>query len=567
MSSKSLNKFHPALNLFFYTVKRTMGLTVLITAFLLLICPGYILMYLSDVTDRVHIYNFNNMIPSVTCFLTVATSGTAVLNLFIDFLFLYSRKSGDLFHSLPVTRGGMFVSRFFASVVPQLIPMALTYISMCVIITLDGITGSFKMVLAGFVYNILIVLMCCAFTMLFIVCAGSVADLILSFFSYNIGVLLLVLFANEMCCSLLAGFDGRNPSDWLYSVSPFIYGFANQFMLFDESNTMRQPVSFAVNLVLIALVSFLVSYLLYNRRKSERGGISYAYRFIYVICTVVVGLIGGFGLGSIFAGGEYNVFFWIFAAVGAVLAAITFGAINDRGFKTVKRSVVFGVSSAVIIGAFALVLKLGCFGFTSRVPKNDSVKSVSVSFGAVNADFEDPSAVTALHKAVVESEKYDDMYSYLRIDYALKNGSTMERYFNVDYNDFSEYLLGIIRSDENIQSIREEFAGFEGSNLWISESWYYTEDGETSSYDEDKAVFNAYLTSDELNRIIAAYTEDMKKATMDSVNRAYAVEYSISGIDKNGEQIYSEIYVEEGFEKTKEVIAALKLSERVDAEN
>lgn len=566
MSSKSLNKFHPALNLFFYTVKRTMGLTVLITAFLLLICPGYILMYLSDVTDRVHIYNFNNMIPSVTCFLTVATSGTAVLNLFINFLFLYSRKSGDLFHSLPVTRGGMFVSRFFASVVPQLIPMALTYLSMCVIITLDGITGSFKMVLAGFVYNILIMLMCCAFTMLFIVCAGSVADLILSFFSYNIGVLLLVLFANEMCSSLLIGFVDNNPSDWLYSVSPFIYGFAKQFMLLDKSNTVRQPVSFAVNLVLITVISFLVSYLLYNRRKSERNGISYAYRFIYVICTVVVGLIGGFGLGSIFAGGEYNVFFWIFAAVGAVLAAITFGAINDRGFKTVKRSVVFGVCSVAIIGAFALVLKLGCFGFTSRVPQNDSVKSASVSFGAVNADFEDPSAVTALHKAVVESEKYDDM-DYLRINYALKNGSTMERYFKVDYNDFSEYLLGIIRSDENIQSIREEFAGFEGSNLWISESWYYTEDGETSSYDEDKAVSNAYLTSDELNRIIAAYTEDMKKATMDSVNRAYAVVYSISGIDKNGEQIYSEIYVEEGFEKTKEVIAALKLSERVDTEN
>lgn len=543
-----------------------MGLTVLITAFLLLICPGYILMYLSDVTDRVHIYNFNNMIPSVTCFLTVATSGTAVLNLFINFLFLYSRKSGDLFHSLPVTRGGMFVSRFFASVVPQLIPMALTYLSMCVIITLDGITGSFKMVLAGFVYNILIMLMCCAFTMLFIVCAGSVADLILSFFSYNIGVLLLVLFANEMCSSLLIGFVDNNPSDWLYSVSPFIYGFAKQFMLLDKSNTVRQPVSFAVNLVLITVISFLASYLLYNRRKSERNGISYAYRFIYVICTVVVGLIGGFGLGSIFAGGEYNVFFWIFAAVGAVLAAITFGAINDRGFKTVKRSVVFGVCSVAIIGAFALVLKLGCFGFTSRVPQNDSVKSASVSFGAVNADFEDPSAVTALHKAVVESEKYDDM-DYLRINYALKNGSTMERYFKVDYNDFSEYLLGIIRSDENIQSIREEFAGFEGSNLWISESWYYTEDGETSSYDEDKAVSNAYLTSDELNRIIAAYTEDMKKATMDSVNRAYAVVYSISGIDKNGEQIYSEIYVEEGFEKTKEVIAALKLSERVDTEN
>ena len=36
-SRASLNNFHPALNLYRYSVKRTLGLTVLITVFLLLV--------------------------------------------------------------------------------------------------------------------------------------------------------------------------------------------------------------------------------------------------------------------------------------------------------------------------------------------------------------------------------------------------------------------------------------------------------------------------------------------------------------------------------------------------
>lgn len=545
-----------------------MGLTVLVTVFLLLICPGYILMYLSDVTDQVHMYNFNNMIPTVSCFLTVATSGAAVLNLFINFSFLYSRKSSDLFHSLPVTRGRMLFSRFFASVVPQLIPMVLTYASMCGIIMLDDISGNVRMVLAGFGYNILVVLMCCAFTMLFIVCAGSVADLIISFFSYNIGVLLVVLFANEMCRNLLTGFVEKNLSNWIYLSSPFIYGFANQLMLFDESYTMSRPVNFAFNLTVITVLSLLISYLLYNRRKSEKSGVSYAYRFVYVICSVVVGVIGGFGLGSIFAGGEYNLFFWVFAAVGAVLAAITFGAINERGFKTVKRSLVLGACSAVMLGAFALVLKLGCFGFTSRIPQSGNVESAAVSFGTVTAEFEDPSAVIKLHKAVVNSERDKDDYNYLSIRYDLKNGRTLERRFYVDYSDFEGDLLGIIRSDDHINNIREEFSDFDGSNLWISETRYYTEESGDSLDDVTaESVSNAYLTSDELNRIIDAYTADMKNATMNSVERGFIAEYNISGINKDGDHIYSAIYLEEGFNNTKEVINSLKLSERMDTEN
>lgn len=562
MSSKSLNNFHPALNLFFYSMKRSMGLTVLVTVFLLLICPGYILLYLSDVTNAVPVYNFNNMMPSVMCFVTAATSAAAVVNLFINFSFLYSRKSSDLFNSLPVTRGGMLFSRFFASTVPQLTPLVLTYASMCGIIMLDEIEGSFTSVFAGFGYNILIILMCCAFTLLFIVCAGSVADLIISFFTYNFGVLLVVLFVNSMCRSLLAGYAERMLGSWFYAFSPFVYAFANQLMMFEESYTMARPEHFAIRLILVTVISFLISYFLYSRRKSEKSGISYAYRFIYIICALIIGFIGGFGLGSIFAGGEYGVTFWIFAAVGAVLAAVTFGAISDRGFKTVKRSAVTGLCAAGIIGVSVLILELGGFGFTSRIPEKTGISSATVGFGGISVDFSDPSQVLALHSAVAESgeEKSEGDYGYLALNYDLKNGKTFCRRFYIDYNEFSDYLLGIVRSEENISGIREELESFADGSLWISEYNY-------NGYSGTESIENVYITAAELEKITEAYTEDLKNAGMDSVLRANIIEYSIDGYNKEGDHMYSTIYVEEGFTKTKEVIASLKLSERVAPEN
>lgn len=45
MTQRALpNKFHAALNLYRLSVKRTAGITLLLTVFSLLFCPGYVIM-------------------------------------------------------------------------------------------------------------------------------------------------------------------------------------------------------------------------------------------------------------------------------------------------------------------------------------------------------------------------------------------------------------------------------------------------------------------------------------------------------------------------------------------
>ena len=71
-----------------------------------------------------------------------------------------------------------------------MLPIAITYISMGCITKLKYVTGSVKPIALGFCANVLVMLACCAFSLIFIVCAGSVFDLILSFFTFNAGTLL-----------------------------------------------------------------------------------------------------------------------------------------------------------------------------------------------------------------------------------------------------------------------------------------------------------------------------------------------------------------------------------------
>ncbi len=171
MTQRALpNKFHAALNLYRLSVKRTAGITLLLTVFSLLFCPGYVIMEInrertyanvSNISGK--IVNFAEFYPLLIVIATVATTAAALLYLFINFSFLYSRSSSDFFHALPVKRGGLLFSRFAASVVPIMLPIAITYISMGCITKLKYVTGSVKPIALGFCANVLVLLACCAF--------------------------------------------------------------------------------------------------------------------------------------------------------------------------------------------------------------------------------------------------------------------------------------------------------------------------------------------------------------------------------------------------------------------
>ena len=555
LKASSIN-FHPSLRLYGYSVKRTAGLTVLMTVFMLLFCPGYVLMHINNRLNLLSssIFNFDNIAPTVISAVTVITCAAAVLYLFINFAFLYSRSSSDFFHSLPFKRTGLLASRFFASIVPVFFPMALTYAAMGGILALDYVEGSIRLVLTGFIYNILILIMCAAFTMIFIVCAGSIFDLIISFVTFNIGVIIIQFINSSLCQEYLWGYPWETEYKLLLFSSPFYYAFVGSYSLINgETEYVDSYAVFTLKLILITLLSLIAAFLLYKRRKSEKSGVSYAYKFIYIVCALVVGVVGAYLIGALFADGEINLIFWIFSVVGGLLTAVTFGAINDRGFKTVKKSLIIGGCSVVCLAVTALTLWSGFFGYSTRIPSAERVKSASVSFGGSNVEFADPKLVFKLHSEIAENGAETEEYEYISVSYELKNGGSFKRAFNVYLGDYIDTLLEIYKSDENKESIRKRFDSFTENNLAIS------------VYSDEDSVEGLYLTPAELTRLKEAYLNDIPGATADSITGGLYYTVDISGFDKDYDYLRESFYVEDGFKNTIEVIKSLNLKARAES--
>lgn len=556
ISKASSINFHPSFRLYGYSVKRTAGLTLLMTVFMLLFCPGYVLMRINNrlSLQSSGIFNFDNIAPTVISAVTVITCAAAVLYLFINFSFLYSRSSSDFFHSLPFKRTGLLASRFFASIVPILLPMALSYAAMCGILALDYVEGSIRPILTGFAYNILILFMCAAFTMIFIVCAGSIFDLIISFVTFNIGIIIIQFINSSLCQEYLWGYPWETEYKLLMSSTPFYYALVGSFSLINgETDYVDSYAVFTLKLILITLLSLVAAFLLYKRRKSEKSGVSYAYKFIYIVCALIIGVVGAYLIGVLFSDGEINPIFWTFAVVGGLLTAVTFGAINDRGFKTVKKSLIIGGCSVVCLAVTALTLWSGFFGYSTRIPSADKVISASVSFSGNNVEFADPDLVFKLHGAIAENGAETEEYQYVSVSYSLKNGDNFKRAFYVDLGDYLDTLLEIYKSDENRESIRERFDSFTENNLAIS------------VYSDENSVEGLYLTPAELTRLKEAYLTDISGATADSITGGLYYTVDISGFDKDFEYLRDSFYVEEGFKNTVEVIKSLNLKARAES--
>lgn len=557
MTSKALSvKFHPSLRLYRYSAKRTMGLTLLMTVFMLLFCPGYVLMHINNRFSLMSsgIFNFDNIAPTVISAVTVITCGAALVYLFVNFSFLYSRNGSDFFHSLPLKRTKLLASRFFASIVPIFIPTVLTYAAMSGILALDYVEGSMRLVLTGFVYNILILIMCTAFTMIFIVCAGSIFDLIISFVTFNIGIIIIQFINSTLCQEYLWGYPWEAEYKQLLFSSPFYYAFVGLFGLLNgETEYVDSYAVFTLKLILITLLSLVVAFLLYKRRKSEKSGVSYAYKFIYIVCALIIGIVGAYLIGALFSDGEINLIFWIFSVVGGLLTAVTFGAINDRGFKTVKKSLVIGGCSVVCLAVTALSLWSGFFGYSTRIPSAERVKSAAVSFNGCVVEFADPDLVFKLHGAIAENGAETEEYEYISVSYSLKNGDSFKRAFYIDYNDYIDTLLEIYRSDENKESIKKRFDSFTENNLAIS------------VYSDEDSVEGLYLTPAELTRLREAYLDDISGATQVSITGGFYYSVDISGFDKDYDYLRESFYVEEGFKNTIEVIKSLNLEARAES--
>ncbi len=544
----------PTLGMFKTTLKRNFGIMAIISIGVLLICPGYLLSKeeLSNSAAQLMIY----LLGFVGC------SSVLLFN-FVNLSFLYKKPSADVFFALPIKRSGLLLSRAIAGLIFSVLPVTLGYLGLFIC---NGAIMDTKMdmIITAYLATLAFMAVCSAFSLIFVVSAGSGFDLGLSFLGVNLGSIFFGLILYFIFSSCLLGYPQNVDNFELSLFSPFIYFGSLLITITRYSLAEGQLLAYYLVCLALFLIFGALSLILFKRRKSEKGGDAYAFKFLYIICTLLISFSGGFLTGYIFSDNKINTMFWIFSAVGAILVAIVYGAISNRGFKGLKSSIVTSVSSVLIMAVITSVASTGGFGYKSYIPKAEEVKRVEAVVDGEETVFNDPTPVLKAHNDILEKQLYNKtspFSTYFNVKYELKNGDTVMRQYYLNPTKSEELLAEIIFSEEHFNTVLQDI-----KESPVNEDWIYV--NEDTSY-------RSIINRKERLTLINLYKEELKGVkdllTLKQEN-CYIYQISYSRADEaiaelnQGRYRTVRLLINNQFPKTNEYINELGLKSRMEAD-
>ena len=525
----SSRKINPFWNMIGFTLRKNLGIIVVLCIASLLYYPGtFILDYeniLVSTENNINNYLLENFAVTVTVFSTII----AVLFNMLNFSFLYKKSSSDVFHAFPLTRVELLLSRLLSGLFATLIPTLLCYTSFGILMAFNSWMGNFAQLFYFLLHNLIIMLVCSSFSMIFVVSAGSMFDLGVSLIGGNLALIAVGWIFESILQETLVGFSGYHTSDIMYNLSPPYFcgvglGLANDIL---ENKVNGQSIEFFIRSVVYIAAFTTATLLLYNRRKAEKGGTAYAYKFMYLGCSLLAGICGGFLLGMMFIGNITSFGFWFFAIVGALLTAVIYGTVTNRGFKGVGKSLIMGGISAVVLIAVAVSGITGGFGYTNRIPEKEKIKNVSVSVFDENIPFDNPQQALDLHQAILEKNAiYQDgdvvsngIIRSVNFYYELENGKTLSRHFRIDSTKIPDELLSIYKSQERLNMIKEHIKIVDADRI-------------TLFFKFNEEYYNVDITENEADEFIKAYWSDVQNSNTSVLSIDKVYDY----IELNGEK-------------------------------
>ena len=565
MLKTSSRKINPFWNMIGFTLRKNLGIIIVLCIAALLLCP---VSYLVNFDDLYVTYGNRSQLTEsvlidfaspVTIIAAIVVVGFNIIN----FSFLYKKSSSDVFHAFPLTRTELLMSRFLSGIIATLIPVTLCYVSFGIMSMFNTWMGSFVQLIYYVLHTVIIMLVCSAFSLVFVISAGSMFDLGVSLIGANLALIAVGWIFDNILSETLIGYSRSVSSDIMYNLSPPYFcgiglGRADGVKYYGISN---QSIEFLVRSVIYIAVFIVASIWLYNRRKAEKGGTAYAYKFMYLFCSLLAGICGGFLVGMMFNSNITSLTFWFFMVVGAILTSVIYGTVTNRGFKGVGHSIIMGAVAAALVIAVAVSGATGGFGYSTRVPEREDVVDVYIDAFDEYVYFDDPELVLKLHKEIIEKEAFAKQLDYLEdgiapkyvnISYNLKGGRTLDRNFVVALPEVEDTLLKIYKSEERLKMIKQEVNVESSENITL---YFYNHN--------DDAYYNAALTKSEAEEFLDAYWKDVQNSDVSVLRDKNYDYFEFSGYVKVYENYYHfQFEVHDSFANTHQFVASHNLIER-----
>lgn len=519
------DKFKQAFSFFLWELKSSSGIliihTVLMGAFLITIFTLCMVMgntgLLTDsgdhntITVSANIFGFfgGNMIYYMTGIFTIIYTIKM-------YLYLHDKRQGDLYGSLPISRATLFFSKTATAFVFSIVP-AIVFLGIVAVITL--LLGSTVYISMAMLLLKLVIgsFACISAYGLIAICCGTTINSIIMFVVVCIAYPFTALISKGIVSSFFTGLytDGINDT--------FIMNAFNPLSAYNGKDVIYWLIFTAVCLVTSAY--------LIKKRRTERAQSSFVYFLPCHIVKVLVSLLAGLFLGTLF--GSFNVFdnAYLGFMFGFVVASVpTFmfcHLIFYRGFtKFLKTSVQLGVLILVVAGAMA-VLCFDLTGYNSNMPKAEDIKSAGfVDGGQCFIEPGEPVS-NATNGSEIDFDDKDNIERILYIQEHIKNRETgktsQEAFINVWINMFESAVK--YRGNDWISFSYKLNNGSTYSRVYYN---HLSLDLMSGSYTE-----NDVLLSNEMQKIIATKTYQEKYSGILNAGTHYLSRFTVTGADEN----------------------------------
>ena len=408
------------------------------------------------------------------------------------FLYLYSKKKVDMYHSLPVKREVLYFVKIINGILIVVIPFAISEILASLLILAN--TGEI-MVITSALWSIaewtLLFILSYFLTVFSIMLTGNMLIGILAcgFFSFYFPVLSLVLKGYQSSFFTTYYSSGFIIEDVLPNMSSFILMF----------NITELKWLVRIIIVILASIAFLfINLLLYKKRASEAAGKSVSFNIIklpiksmmVIFMSILMYLLGYEVMNDSIGWGLFGLI------VSGVITHCVMEIIYNQDFKKIFAKKIELLVLIIISIFIAAAFQFDIFGYDSYIPSASQIKStavisnllernsdqyynkVEISDGYYNDSFVDvdyaseskieadlikkmdiqnKDAVLELARQGIEAAKYDlEMYGNfdkVLISYKLKNGRTVGRVYYVDLDQSTSGLSSIYADESYKKSI------------------------------------------------------------------------------------------------------------------
>lgn len=390
------------------------------------------------------------------------------------FRFIHSKKTSVFVHSLPVKRSANYVSSVLAALTLMVAPIVLNAVIL-MIMSVSAYSLHFTVgdCIAWMLLNLLGI-----FVMFSCVC------FVASITGNSFGMIGLNILFHCIPLILAATFT--------MVAEVFLYGFAGEDTLletvYNNSFITRVPTimthwgyaekqvqtGYITDIVIFlaaALVLYMISGILYNKRRMETAEDVAGFSCLNHIFKHLVTFVGAIGAFAIFCFSIYDnpPVLWLMVLI--ISAVVYFGAemLLKKTFR-VWRSY---KGYAGFLAAFALVMCLfaftSFFGFETYVPEKAEIKSAAVynyyrSDKPLISNEDVINKAIIIHNEMIENTEVvaDREYSTrIHIEYTLENGKTIHRAYRINDEQLHKAMNSLYENEEYKKKLEEIFTPME----------------------------------------------------------------------------------------------------------